>query len=78
MAEIVAEFQRRIAYIIKQYSVGKSAQLGDQQFNASLQRLRDVVDEGKAIPSCQHSRLHPEVELVVSHFAKKHAQKARW
>jgi hypothetical protein len=46
---------------------------GDQAFNVSLWRMRRAVEE-RTSASQPRSRVHPELELIVSHLAKKQAQ----
>lgn len=73
-AEMVREFQRRMAYISSHYAFGKRVGLDDSKFNASHRRLQHAMDETRLASAASRSRIHPELELVISHLAKTHAR----
>jgi hypothetical protein len=70
--EIGNELLAKIAHIKRSY-VAMTHLLGESSaFNQSIERLRTAVRR-KRDPSIKESRLHPEVELVVSRYARQEA-----
>lgn len=78
---IVTEFQARLRFLETNYRTVKQAQGSSTDFNQSLKRLRAALSSGgltrAASPSARSSgtmsRLHPELELVISHHARQFA-----
>lgn len=72
IAQRVNEFRRRLDFIATSFSITRK-HLGDTvEFNRSLARLKRAVKR-KAPQHAGQRRLHPELELIVTHHARQHA-----
>ena len=69
-ALLVVEFQKRLAYLKHSFLIGRAAHAGDNvAFNASLERLRRRL--ARKYPAKRRGdRIHPEIEMVISHHAR--------
>lgn len=73
-AEIVPEFKRRLGYIRSSFCIAQRALTNDHaEFSHSLARLRRRVRSAHR-PNGQGDRIHPEIETVITHLARKLAE----
>lgn len=68
--ELVAEFQRRLRHLQTCYKLSRKIGLDQKTYNDSIERLRRAIVRKRAIKR-RGKRLHPEVELLLSHHAKR-------
>lgn len=71
--ELVEEFKRRLAFIAQSYRLALELLGRDQDFNRSLARLKRSLAR-KSPANMRGERAHPELELVISRFARDHAE----
>lgn len=69
-AKLQADFLRRLDYVLGSFRLGHET----ADFNASLERLKRTVKFGRQGPG-RGERLHPFLEIVVNHHARKLATK---
>lgn len=69
-AELQADFLQRLDYVLGSFRLGHET----ADFNASLARLKRTVKFGRQGPG-RGERLHPFLEIVVNHHARKFATK---
>jgi hypothetical protein len=73
VSERLDEFKRRLAHIRGSYQLALEARLGDREFNGSLAKLKRSLARKR--PSKRRGdRAHPEIEMVISQFAKANAR----
>ncbi|MGN6357714.1 MAG: hypothetical protein ACTHLU_09580 [Novosphingobium sp.] len=72
-AEVIAEFQRRAAYIIRHYHVGLATLGNDRAHNRSLEKLERSLQRVRPTKR-RGTRAHPEVEMAITKFAQDNAQ----
>lgn len=72
-AELIAEMHRQTEFIRCNYLAVKEAYGGDNSYNESLGRLRKAIGMKRRTRK-QGKRLHPEIELVISEFAREFAE----
>lgn len=72
LAELMAEFLPRLEHIRNNYILCTRYLESKVEFNASLTRLQSACAKPK-VEGATEERLHPELELVISHFARKFA-----
>lgn len=68
---LVAEFQRRLAFIKVNFQMGRMLVPGGAGFNQSLNRLKRAVH--RSGPNLPLRRLHPHLELLISHKVRQYA-----
>lgn len=71
--ELVSEFRRRLAHLMHSYEIAKQAIGSGASFNKDLARLKKGLARKRKRRGKQ-SRLHPEIEMVISHHARKLAR----
>ncbi len=71
-AAIVAEFQRKLAYVEQSYGLWEAQHLNDRSFNWSVERLKRAVTDGST-PIGRRTRLDPRLEILISHRARERA-----
>lgn len=74
VAELLKECTAKLLHIHRQFRAAKRWLGDDATFNLSLERLRRATVRRTKSHRSQ-SRLHPEIELIISHFARKEAAK---
>ncbi|MEO1169455.1 MAG: hypothetical protein AAFW97_12175 [Pseudomonadota bacterium] len=72
-AELIAEFQSRLAYLARHYAMARKILGNDVAFNKGLARLKRRLAATRKI-SRKQTRLHPEIEIVISHHARRLAR----
>jgi hypothetical protein len=70
--ELVSELCRRVAHVQQGYRISRKAFGPLASFNESLARLKRGLN-GQAHSGAAKRRLHPEIEIVISHHAKQYA-----
>lgn len=73
LAELVEEFRQRAEYVERHYQFLKWAFGGDREFNASLAKLKRSLAR-KRKTKRRGDRAHPEIEMVITKFARDHAR----
>ena len=68
--ELVSEFQCRLGYIITSYSTARKVFEDNLAYNRSLRRLKRGLAR-KRRRNEKQSRLHPEIEFVISWHARR-------
>lgn len=69
-AVLVSDFTKRLAYLMRSHQAAKIFEDDALAFNRSLERLRrGVVRKRKSAKSL--TRLHPEIEMVISYHARR-------
>ena len=71
--ELVAEFRHRLAYVMHGYEFAKQAIASDMFYNKDLARLKRSLAR-KHKRRGKGSRLHPEIEMVISNLARQLAK----
>lgn len=69
--ELLAEFMDKLRYVVDSFARSRRYLAG---YNDSLRRLKAVVANGRNSKN-RSRRLHPLIELVINHHARKHALK---
>ena len=73
LAELVGEFRGRVSYVERHYEFLRLAFGGDLEFNASLANLKRSLAR-KRKSKRRGVRAHPEIEMVITKFARDHAR----
>lgn len=68
--ELLAEFLRRLDYVLNSYRLCKATIADSRRFNSSLARLQKTVSRPK-IPGTPESRLDPRIELLITQRARQ-------
>lgn len=70
--ELIDEFKRRLAYVRFSFLTAQKSLASNVEFNSSLARLARTIGQPTE-PVSKKSRLHPELELVISFHARRYA-----
>jgi len=73
VAELMGEFKNRLQYLTQSYHVFKHVLSDRESLNESLERLRRALKRKRILKS-KGTRLHPEIELLLSHHARQFAE----
>lgn len=71
---ITTEFQNKLAYVAQSFKFARTYMGDNTDFNESLEKLRRAVKR-KRPGSTPEGRLYPEIEMLISHFAREEAVK---
>jgi hypothetical protein len=70
-AELVSEFQRRLAYIAQSYRLGRFIYTGDSELNHAIRALKSAQPARRG----NYRRLPPMIEVAVSEAARRFARR---
>lgn len=71
--ELGDEFRKRLAYVVWHYEFGRDLFGSYPTFNQSLSRLKAALAKGASVADVRRKGLHPEIEILLSYKAGKHA-----